>query len=94
MEILGRLQSEVIDGIEVRGQAAFRARIREALEPLRLNPSSRTGAPISGACLPCVRGDVWLNANNCLVIVPSNGRSRFIGVFPSLMVILRLEVIL
>ena len=38
MEIFGHRQSEVIDGIEVRGRAPFRARTREALELLRLSP--------------------------------------------------------
>jgi len=37
MEIFGRRQSEIIDGIEVHGRAAFRARTREALELLRLS---------------------------------------------------------
>ena len=55
MGIIRRWQSELIDGVEVRGRAVFRARTREALAP-RLRPSLRTGAPISGACLACVRG--------------------------------------
>ncbi len=42
MEILSRSRSEVVDGIEVCGKAAFRARGREALELLR-------GSPIFGA---------------------------------------------
>jgi hypothetical protein len=51
MKIFDRRLSEIVDGIEVRGRAAFRARTREALEPLRLSASLRTGAPISSACL-------------------------------------------
>jgi len=39
MKILSRRQSEIIDGVEVRGRAAFRARTREALELLRLSAS-------------------------------------------------------
>ena len=35
MEILSRRQSELINGVEVRGSAAFRVRTREALELLR-----------------------------------------------------------
>ena len=38
MEIFCRRQSEMIDGVEVRGGTAFRARTREALELLRLSP--------------------------------------------------------
>ena len=38
MEILGRRHSEIVDGVEVRGRAAFRARTREALELLRTSP--------------------------------------------------------
>ena len=38
MEIFGRWQSEIVDGIEARGSAAFRVRTREALELLRLSP--------------------------------------------------------
>jgi len=38
MKIFGRWQCEVVDGIEVRGRAAFRARTREALELLHLSP--------------------------------------------------------
>jgi len=37
MEIFRRWQSEIVDGIEVRGSAAFRARTREALELLRMS---------------------------------------------------------
>ena len=36
MKIFGHRQSEIVDGIEVRGRVAFRARTREALELLRL----------------------------------------------------------
>ena len=35
MRIFARRQSEIVDGIEVRGRAAFRGRTREALELLR-----------------------------------------------------------
>ena len=35
MKIFGRRHSELINGVEVRGSAAFRARTREALELLR-----------------------------------------------------------
>ena len=35
MEFFSRWQSEVVDSVEVRGSAAFRARTREALELLR-----------------------------------------------------------
>jgi len=94
MEFFGRRQPEIVDRIEIRGRAAFRVRTREALELLRLSPSSRTEAPIGGACLACVRGGAWLNTDICLVVVPSNGRSWFIGVFSSLMVILGSKVIL
>ena len=38
MELLRRLRSEIVDDVEVRGSAAFRARTREALEFLRLSP--------------------------------------------------------
>ena len=37
MEIFGRRQSELINGVEVRGGTAFRARTREALELLRVS---------------------------------------------------------
>jgi hypothetical protein len=37
MKIFDRRQSEIIDGVEVRGRAAFRVRTREALELLRLS---------------------------------------------------------
>ncbi len=39
MEIFGRRQPEIVDSIEIRGGAAFRARTREALELLRLSAS-------------------------------------------------------
>ncbi|MDP2601033.1 MAG: hypothetical protein Q8S00_00345 [Deltaproteobacteria bacterium] len=39
MKIFGRRQSEIVDRIEIRGGAAFRARTREALELLRLSAS-------------------------------------------------------
>ena len=39
MELVGRRQSEIVDGIEVRGRAAFRAHTREAMELLRLSAS-------------------------------------------------------
>ena len=64
MEIFGRGQSEVIDGIEVRGRAAFRARTREALDLLRLgalfggagqhyrSPLNHAGTPALPARLP------------------------------------------
>ena len=42
MKIFGRWQSEIVDGVEVRGSVAFRARTRKALELLRL--SSLSGA--------------------------------------------------
>jgi hypothetical protein len=38
MEIFGRQQFEIVDGIEVRGRTAFRVRTREALELLRTSP--------------------------------------------------------
>jgi len=38
MEMFGRRQSEIVDGVGIRGKAAFRARTREALELLRLSP--------------------------------------------------------
>ena len=38
MEILGRRHSEIVEGVEVWGSAAFRVRTREALEFLRLSP--------------------------------------------------------
>ncbi|MBI1995878.1 MAG: hypothetical protein HYS66_05365 [Deltaproteobacteria bacterium] len=38
MKFFGRRLSEIVDGIEFRGRAAFRARTREALELLRLSP--------------------------------------------------------
>jgi len=94
MEIFGRWQSDVVDGVEGLDGTTFRARTREALEILRPTSRSRASAPIGSACLACVRGGAQLNANICLVVVPSNGRSWFIGVFPSLMVILGSEVIL
>jgi hypothetical protein len=37
MKIFGRRQSEVVDGVDVRGRTAFRACTREALELLRLS---------------------------------------------------------
>lgn len=37
MEIFDHRLSEVVDGVEVRGRAAFRGRTREALEILRLS---------------------------------------------------------
>ena len=39
MEIFGRRLSDIVDGIEIQGKAAFRARTREALELLRLSAS-------------------------------------------------------
>ena len=38
MEIFGRQLFEIVDGVEVRGGTAFRARTREALEFLRSSP--------------------------------------------------------
>jgi len=38
MKIFDRRQSDIVDGVELRGSAAFRARTREALELLRLSP--------------------------------------------------------
>jgi hypothetical protein len=38
MQIFDRRQSEIVDGIEVRGRGAFRSCTREALEFLRLSP--------------------------------------------------------
>lgn len=75
MEIFGRWQSDVVDGVEGLDGTTFRARTREALEILRPTSRSRASAPIGSACLACVRGGAQLNANISLVVVPSNGRS-------------------
>jgi hypothetical protein len=38
MKFFTSRQSEIVDGIEVRGRTAFRVRTREALELLRTSP--------------------------------------------------------